>query len=561
MQKSSKRVFQIKLLTSQQLEECRKVYFPSMSKKSNSILSKLDREFFLTKIFPTKSFGNDQEKTWNTLKNESQSFGMHHSLNIDSMNNSIKEKHLSSNNNTKDFKINYNSISNHSYDHKDLNDIIYSNDIHSKDVDINDPNMKLSSIQLDHVKRRDNSVQLGSQYKKHEGEQNFNENIGNIENNKYNDVTISEKNENLLNLNKNKSSSQNLKNVSLVDSIPMPSILKENLKDKVSKSKDTMWKLANPIFSLNNNDSNALPSQILHPFFDTHFHLFSFMRQFHLHRLDLLGMRQMIWTKQYWKRDAIPCIARFTSLHERAMHDTVTSDEVFNQASYWPMYGVFGSRPEFASYFKKEILNRLKHIIRHERSVGIGDLGLLYEDRQQTPESVEDKQSRKKQITLMKALIQIALDNKKPICFIPPQTNEEFRDFMSILKDSVPYNWKIHIHPIHSSIHPDFIHTIQEYFTNVYFGINAEILTLQAKENKPFENILKQLPSDRILLGTDSPHSSQLVMDSLQYSAFQVISPLHIPLMAQSLANLRDEPLSELSIQIRKNLQEMYQIL
>jgi len=386
--------------------------------------------------------------------------------------------------------------------------------------------------------------------------------------------------------------SRNAKSVphDTTQTIQMPKILQKQLEKQQEAQRNNLEHAAfdlsrfteqdfpasgNPMAAHSGTANPLLASQIKHPFFDTHFHLFSFLRQFEMHRLDLLEMRQMMWTKQYWRQNAVPCICRLTDsvqLHHISWHD------IFQQARYWPLYGVFGTRPEFAGFYSNVIHKRLAENVQHERCVGVGDLGLLYEvfeedvvgeensdDSQDVhthhgapPTHKVSEQVRKTQRSVLQRLLQLAVKHGRSISLRPPRTQLEFTDLMESLREHVPRDWKLHVHPLNARTHLRFVSQIQEEFSQVHFGLNAELLTLSSRPNEAYESMIRLIPLERTMLGSDSPITSTMLTNAVEYGALQVVTPAHVPLMANVLGGIHGRTATQVGLLTRENVNRVY---
>ncbi len=118
--------------------------------------------------------------------------------------------------------------------------------------------------------------------------------------------------------------------------------------------------------------------------------------------------------------------------------------------------------------------------------VAIGEVGLDF---------FVKEVDREKQIDFFKKQLEIAREVKKPVIV---HLRKGYKEFLEITRDFKELTYIMHMF----SGKVDFARALLKRFDNVYFSFGAPAIRLNAK--KPVE-VLKNLPSDRILIETDSP--------------------------------------------------------
>ncbi len=172
--------------------------------------------------------------------------------------------------------------------------------------------------------------------------------------------------------------------------------------------------------------------------------------------------------------------------------------------------GVFacvGVHPEHASEFKDEDIIKYEELIKDNKVVGIGEIGLDY---------YYGKENRERQIKVFKLFLDLASKYHLPVVI---HSRDAYVDTISILKE---YNLKGIIHCFTSSYEVG-----KEYIKLGYkLGIGG-VLTF--KNSKLFEAV-KRFPKENLVLETDAPFLAPHPFRGKENSS------KYIPIIAECLA-------------------------
>lgn len=196
-----------------------------------------------------------------------------------------------------------------------------------------------------------------------------------------------------------------------------------------------------------------------------------------------------------------------------------------------------GIHPHHAKDYNEEIEKSLIELHKNKKVVGWGEIGLDYHYSISEP-SIQ----REVFIRQIKAAISIL----KPLII---HTRNAEEDTLSILKEHVPSDWKIHIHCFTSSL--NFAQKLLENFTNLVFGFTG-IVTF--KNSQDVQDVVSFLPLDRIVLETDGPY-----LAPVPYRGQSATSGM-IPKIAEKIAILKSVSVDIVYKNARKNTEKIYGI-
>ena len=214
-------------------------------------------------------------------------------------------------------------------------------------------------------------------------------------------------------------------------------------------------------------------------------------------------------------------------------YDRKSIKEVLDLANRYPnIFLTLGYHPSEANVYSDDDLKELKElIINNKKVIGIGEIGLDYH---------WDKDNKDKQKELFLKQIKIAKELKLPIVI---HSRDAFQDTYDILK---------------SQNHYGVIHCFSGNKENAkmyldlgfYLGIGG-VLTFK---NSNLKETIKNIPTEKILLETDSPYLAPTPHRGERNE------PKYIPLIAKELSNLVGIPVEEIEKQIEKNTLKIYNI-
>ncbi|WP_104732319.1 TatD family hydrolase [Helicobacter salomonis] len=179
-------------------------------------------------------------------------------------------------------------------------------------------------------------------------------------------------------------------------------------------------------------------------------------------------------------------------------------------SSHEGLYFAVGAHPLDCQHFD---LAELQHYIQHPQCVAVGECGLDYH---RLDPNDEDTKAHQKEV--FKAQIELALEYQKPLIV---HIREASQDAYDILK-AYP-----HLRGVLHCFNGDAI--LLNLCENFYYGIGG-VATF--KNAKYLQNILPQIPLDRLLLETDAPYLTPHPFRGTRNE------PRHIPLVLQKLSEI-----------------------
>ena len=211
------------------------------------------------------------------------------------------------------------------------------------------------------------------------------------------------------------------------------------------------------------------------------------------------------------------------------------------------MWATIGCHPH---YIEKDFSNAddyefFKNLAQEKEVVAIGECGLDYY-RNQESEKLKVESYKEKQKEVFIKHIELANETKKPLMI---HCRDAFDDLIKILRNSR-----------HSHTFAD-LHHILHFFTGTledakqllemefYFTFNG-LITF----NRDFDEIIKYIPLDRILLETDAPYVAPLLHRG------QRNEPVYIIETAKKLAEIKGVSLEKIGEQTTKNAIGLFKI-
>ncbi|CAD2071938.1 TatD family hydrolase [Phocicoccus pinnipedialis] len=203
---------------------------------------------------------------------------------------------------------------------------------------------------------------------------------------------------------------------------------------------------------------------------------------------------------------------------------------------YENVYGVIGWHPVDAIDMTDEDLKWIEALSKHEKIVAIGEMGLDYH-WDKSPKEVQ-KEVFKKQIKLAKRVgLPIVIHNR-----------EATRDTIDILKE-------MHVEEVGGIMHA-FANATEEELKEVlalgfYVSLGGPVTFKNAKVPK---KVARLVPLDRLLIETDAPYLTPHPYRGKRNE------PMHIKLIAEEIARLRDMSYEEIATHTSKNAKRIYNI-
>ena len=192
-----------------------------------------------------------------------------------------------------------------------------------------------------------------------------------------------------------------------------------------------------------------------------------------------------------------------------------------------PMVGI---HPSEVNNFKDDDLNKLEDIIKNEKIIGIGEIGLDYTYK-------TDKEKQKK---LFEKQLQLAEKYNLPTVL---HIRETFNDVFEILK-----NFKVT--PIWHSCTGNLKEVEKFLEIGGYLSFSG-IITF--KNSHKLREVVKLIPLKRIFLETDSPY-----LTPEPYRG-KINEPSYVKFIYQKVAEIKNIEIKELKNIIEENFKKLYQ--
>lgn len=199
------------------------------------------------------------------------------------------------------------------------------------------------------------------------------------------------------------------------------------------------------------------------------------------------------------------------------------------------VYGVIGWHPVDAIDFTDEYYEWIKELSKHPKIVAIGEMGLDYH---------WDKSPKDIQKEVFKRQIQLAKEVKLPIVI---HNREATHDVIEILKSENAQEVGGVMHSFSGSKETcDKILKL-----NFVISLGGPVTFKNAKQPK---EVAKHVPLDKLLVETDAPYLTPHPYRGKRNE------PMHVRLVAEEIAKLRDISLEEVARQTTANAERLFKI-
>lgn len=199
---------------------------------------------------------------------------------------------------------------------------------------------------------------------------------------------------------------------------------------------------------------------------------------------------------------------------------------------YENVYATVGIHPEFADECDENAIQKLRELSKHKKVVAIGEAGLDYHWEENPSRDVQ-KEAFIKQINLANELnLPLIIHNR-----------DSTEDMINVLKEHTPKNAIIHC----VSVSPE----ISEILIKMGFYISFAG-TVTFKNANKLKEVAKIVPSDKILIETDSPYLSPEPLRGKRNDS------RNIKYTAMCLAEIRGTTLEEIEKITAENALKIY---
>ncbi|HVI69165.1 MAG TPA: TatD family hydrolase [Magnetospirillaceae bacterium] len=175
--------------------------------------------------------------------------------------------------------------------------------------------------------------------------------------------------------------------------------------------------------------------------------------------------------------------------------------------------------------------DKLAKLADKPKVVAVGEIGLDY---------FYNHSSKKEQADALRFQIELALAHDLPVIF---HVRDAFDDFWPIFDDYQNIRGVLHSF---TDSHANFMAAMTR---DLYIGVNGIMTFTKVAEQL---QVAKEVPLQKLLLETDAPFLTPKPLRGT------VNEPAHVRLVAEFLADLRGEPLAELTNQTSQNAQRLF---
>lgn len=212
-------------------------------------------------------------------------------------------------------------------------------------------------------------------------------------------------------------------------------------------------------------------------------------------------------------------------------------EELIIQDKVW---GAFGCHPHNADYYTESLEAKIIQCLENPKAVALGETGLDYSKRSRSKPEIQKEVFTKQAgwaVTLGKPLV--------------VHCREAEADTLKILQETVPADWKIHLHCFTGT--STFAAKFLEAFPNLFIGIAGLVTFAKAAE---IHELAFDIPLNRIVLETDAPYFvPAAVAKSNKWS-----HPGMAIYVAEKIAEIKKVPIDDVLEATRSNTRQLYGI-
>lgn len=215
-------------------------------------------------------------------------------------------------------------------------------------------------------------------------------------------------------------------------------------------------------------------------------------------------------------------------------NDIKTSEEVVMLAEKYPeVYATIGVHPQDVEGFSEKTIDKLKALAKHDKVVGIGEIGLEYR---------EGATERELQKDAFRSQIMLAQELGLPIVI---HSRDAIADTLDVLKGFK--NLKGAFHCFSESAETAKI----VLSLGLYISVGG-VVTF--KNGRKLQEVVKDVPLECILLETDCPYlTPEPYRGKLNQSGF-------IPFIAEKIAQIKEVEVNEVASVTTENVRRLFNI-
>lgn len=217
--------------------------------------------------------------------------------------------------------------------------------------------------------------------------------------------------------------------------------------------------------------------------------------------------------------------------------DVMSSRDAIKYAETFPgVYAAVGIHPVDAVSTPESDLGIIEEMLDHPKVVALGEIGLDYH-------WIKEKDEQAIEHTFFKKQLALANKKKKPVVI---HMRNATQDTYEILRDNRPlFSGVMHSYSGSVEMMENFL------ALGLYIGLGGPVTFLNAKEPKL---VAAAVPSDKLLLETDAPYLAPHPFRG------RTNESIHIPLIAETIAELRNISVFDLKAQTTTNAHTLFKL-
>ncbi len=216
--------------------------------------------------------------------------------------------------------------------------------------------------------------------------------------------------------------------------------------------------------------------------------------------------------------------------------DVESSERIAELSARHPnVYGVVGVHPHEAKRFDEHTLTQLEQMLKAPRIVGIGEIGLDY---------YYDFSPRDAQKNALVQQLDFAFRKGVPAVFHVRDAHGDMLDVFRAHRSCLP------VGVLHC--YTGSVESAREYLSmGFYISFSGSVTFKNAHH---LQDVARYVPTDRLLVETDSPYLAPVPMRGKRNE------PAYVRYIAEKVAELRGVSVEELTAQTTANVERLYRI-
>jgi len=197
------------------------------------------------------------------------------------------------------------------------------------------------------------------------------------------------------------------------------------------------------------------------------------------------------------------------------------------------VYAIVGWHPNSAAQWSSSLIPKIEEILRHAKSVALGEIGLDYHWEYATPEQ---------QKTCLNDQLDLAAQMNKPVVF---HCRKAYDDLLELLEKREERHYLFHC------FSGDFAHADRVEKLGGFIGVDGPITY---KKSDDLRQLCRKWPRDKTVLETDSPYLSP------EPSRSKPNHPSNMPIINAKLAECWEQSPGDTAKQTSQNAKRFFEL-